>query len=333
MIVMKKKNTKSSHHTGRRPRPEQDNASPSPEPMPRIMMEKTLNDIGKLLESKDFKSIDEANAYLQGLLANGGQIPHTEPETPLERAQELVYQAHEARTAAKRGELARQALLISPDCADAYNLLAELESSPHKRLALFEQGMVAGERAIGPDQFREWEGDFWGITETRPYMRACAGVAEMSWVLGQRSRAIDLYQHMLRLNPNDNQGVRYMLSNYLLEVGNDAALTKLLEQFEDDAAANWAYSRALSLFRTQGNGPAARKALALAIKANGFVPPYLLGTKHLPRHLPDYVGFGDESEAIAYAAYAIPAWTQSPGALDWLLHSQAPNTHISERGH
>jgi hypothetical protein len=38
------------------------------------------------------------------------------------------------------------------------------------------------------------------------------------------------------------------------------------------------------------------------------VPAYLLCRKRLPRLLPDLVGFGDENEAIAYAA----------DALDWL---------------
>jgi len=295
----------------------------SAKPMPRILMDQTMADVTKLLESRSFESIDEANAYLQGLLAGGGTIPHPEPETPLEQAQELIYEAHEARSVKKRTELARQALTISPDCADAYILLAEQEPAPDKRLDLLEQGMAAGQRAIGADQFAKWEGIFWGVTETRPYMRACAGVGELAWMLGQRTRAIELFTRMLLLNPSDNQGVRYMLTNCLLEEGDDTGLAKLLNHYKDDAAANWAYSKALLRFRILGHTARANTTLAKAITANPFIPPYLLGNKPMPKQLPDTIGFGDESEAIEYVAFAIRAWEQTPGALDWLRRNVA----------
>ena len=44
----------------------------------------------------------------------------------------------------------------------------------------------------------------------------------------------------------------------------------------------------------------------------------LLGKKALPRQLPDRVGFGDEMEAISYAAELGPVWRYTPGALEWL---------------
>ena len=48
----------------------------------------------------------------------------TGEETPLDRAQEVMYRAFEA-SGAEQVRLARKALEISPDCADAYVLLAE----------------------------------------------------------------------------------------------------------------------------------------------------------------------------------------------------------------
>jgi tetratricopeptide (TPR) repeat protein len=322
---MTKKLSKPKRHTGRSPQASKPkDALP---PIPRMAMEQTLTDIRKLLESNNFKSIDEANAYLQQMLAGGGQVPHAEAETPLEQAQELIYQAHETRSARKRGELARQALLICPDCADAYNLLAEEEASLPKKLELLAQAMAAGERALGPELFKELEGNFWVMTETRPYMRACAGVAELSWALGQHTRAIDLYTRMLQLNPGDNQGVRYLLANCLLETGDDAALGTLLKQYPDDGAASWAYSRALSAFRKHNAGSAATKALARAFETNRFVPPLLLGTKPMPRGLPEYIGMGDESEATEYAAFAMRIWRQTPGAIDWLRQVWATKPH------
>ena len=45
-------------------------------------------------------------------------------------AQNVIYDAWERTTVRSRTALARKALIISPLCADAYNLLAENAASP-----------------------------------------------------------------------------------------------------------------------------------------------------------------------------------------------------------
>ena len=87
--------------------------------------------------------------------------------TPLERAQELMYDAWDAR-GRKRRMLAKQALKTSPDCADAYVLLAEETSDPMKACELYRKGVEAGERALGTAPFKDDVGHFWGIQKTRP---------------------------------------------------------------------------------------------------------------------------------------------------------------------
>ena len=62
----------------------------------------------------------------------------------------------------------------------------------------------------------------------------------------------------------------------------------------------------------------ARKLLAEAREENPYVPAYLTGRKVLPKRLPDYVGFGDETEAVDYAAGAAALWAIVPGALAWV---------------
>jgi hypothetical protein len=53
----------------------------------------------------------------------------------------------------------------------------------------------------------------------------------------------------------------------------------------------------------RGAGKQADQALVRALEINPFVPQYLLGAKQ-PRSLPQYVGIGDQSEAIDYVAGA-----------------------------
>ena len=146
----------------------------------------------------------------------------------LYHAQDLMYQAWETRTRQARINLAKRALKISPLCADAYVLLAqESARSVEEAKELYARGVEAGELALGPKTFKEDVGSFWGILETRPYMRARAGLAQALWTLGSRDEAIAHYRDMLRLNPGDNQGIRYILAAALLEVGDDKALQGL----------------------------------------------------------------------------------------------------------
>ncbi len=283
----------------------------------RRLMEKQMAEITRLLNSREFASIEEANEFLQQVLSTG-KVPETTPSTPLEQAQELVYQALET-SGGRRVQLARRALEISSDCADAYVVLAEAARDVAEAKGLYEQGVKAGERALGPETFKHDVGHFWGIIETRPYMRARQGLAEVQWILGERQQAIEHLTEMLRLNPNDNQGLRYILANWLLVEHQDEALGRLLKQYPDEYSANWAYTRALYTFREEGAGRKAKAALQQALKVNPFVPLYLSGVKKMPRRLPEYVGMGDENEAIAYVAESAESWLTTPGAVEWFV--------------
>jgi tetratricopeptide (TPR) repeat protein len=148
------------------------------------------------------------------------------------------------------------------------------------------------------------------------------------WALGDRARAVAIYTEMLRLNPGDNQGVRYMLATCLLEERTgeaQAALENLLGRFPEDAAANWADRRALLFSQVQGHPTVpANQALSEALQANPHVPPLLLGEKPMPRELSRFIGLGDVAEAVEYEAFAHDAWRHTSGALPWLRQQHHP---------
>ena len=248
-------------------------------------------------------------------------------ETPLKKAQDIMYDAWEVTDPKRQAALARKALEISPDCADAYVLLAEeAASSLPEALHLYRQGVEAGERALGREAFEEDIGHFWGILETRPYMRARAGLAECLWATGNYETAIEHYKDMLRLNPNDNQGIRDLLMPCLIVSGRDDEAEALFREYEDNGMAFWMYSRAMLDFRKRGDSEISRKSLAAAVKKNKYIPAYLLGRKKMPQSLPEYYSPGDESEAMFYTKENLEAWKITPGALEWLLHQTKWNT-------
>lgn len=281
--------------------------------------DKVLTDLQRLLSQQDFSSAEDVNRFMQNLMASGGgRVPESTPRSALEQAQDIMYQAWDSSNRTQRLKLARKALEISPDCADAYVLLAqENTKTPAEARAFYEQGVAAGERAL-QDEFEELRGHFWGFLETRPYMRARLGLAQCLWALGELEAAADHMGAMLELNPNDNQGVRYLYITLLLELEDVQRLEKLLKQYLDDWSAYWKYGVALHEFRKKGRGKKADKLLADAIAYNPHVPPFLLGKKKLPKQTADYYSPGDQNEAVDYVLDGIRPWTKTEGALTWL---------------
>jgi tetratricopeptide (TPR) repeat protein len=252
----------------------------------------------------------------------------------LQDAQELVYDAWEFESPKAQLSLASRAIEISPLCADAWAIRAtNAPAGTDERLELLQRALDAGKMALGTS-FDELTGSFWGHLETRPYMRAREGLAHELWSRGRRDEAIGHLQDMLRLNPDDNQGVRYALVAWLAETDRHAEIAALRNTYEDGSAM-FAWPLALAAFRQGGDCTESRRSLAAALRSNKHVAPLLLGRKKLPVRLPDYYGIGGTDEAVLYVAEMGSGWSETPGALEWLAAqlppARGPRTASSDR--
>jgi len=208
--------------------------------------------------------------------------------------------------------------------------LAEDTHAPDAACALYEQGVAAGERALGPDVFAQEAGRFWGLVSTRPYMRARFGLAQSLEGLGRRDEAIEHYRELLRLNPGDNQGVRYVLLTALVLAGRDAEAADLLERFGDEPTALWSYGRALVVFRREGDSRAARECLRAALRANRHVPQFLTDDGDWPGPEPSTYALGSREEAVICDNELGEAWRATPEALRW-LRAHTPSRRSGKR--
>ena len=129
---------------------------------------------------------------------------------------------------------------------------------------------------------------------------------------------------MLRLNPNDNQGLRFILVSWLLTLGRDQEIRPVLERYPDAAWSPW-FTRALIAFRRQGDAPEGRRLLRIGHKSNRFILPWLLGDEPFPRQRPH--GYTPRSPEEAYfyveeSRCGVP-WRSTPGAIAWLRSTLA----------
>lgn len=233
-----------------------------------------------------------------------------------ERARNLVYDAYQS-DGKQRYKLAEEAVRLNPNCVDAYVILAEKTKSLEEAILLYEKGIQAGERELGKAFFKENKGYFWGLIETRPFMRAKLHYAEALSLLGKTTEATQQYEELLELNPMDNQGVRYSLFVAYVDAGDYKKAGDLLQQYDGDTAQD-SYNKLLLELHENGFTTEAVKLLKEAKKENKFVINHLTGKKRLPAYPPDYYGFGDENEAIVYADMHLQLWKRIDGLQEWL---------------
>jgi len=269
---------------------------------------------GSARTSKGFAAADMA-----ALTAALGHAVTETSTAALDDAQDVMYDAWDAN-GAERVRLAREAVGISALCGDAYVLLAdEAAVSDADAIALYRLGMKAGELALGPE-FEELKGEFWGWLQTRPYMRARAGLAGALYRTGAVDEALTHWRALLELNPDDNQGIRYTLALVLLNRGRDDELRQLLRLHEDDGGIVITYTRALVAFRD--GDPTAAAILSDALRGNRHVPAILSGARP-GEPSQGYLTMGGADEATWYVEQAGKAWRETSGAVVWAVETAA----------
>jgi tetratricopeptide (TPR) repeat protein len=278
--------------------------------------DKMMQDLHRLLESQNFKSENEVREFMDGLM--GKPIPSFPKEslTIKEQAQDLIFEAIEQPNE-KGYQLALKALKLDPDCIEAYEYLGSLEPISETEILYYKNGIEIGRRIFANNHFKDGVGNFWMIHETRPFMRCMQSYADCLAEMGRYHDSVTVFEEMIKLNPNDNQGVRDQLLIYLIKINEFNKFRKYDKMYKDDLGACMSFNRALFAFKTEGSSPNSNGYLQKAIKSNKHVVS-MLTAKTIKVYMPEVFGIGDENEAKYYIFFAHKIWHETDGAIDWI---------------
>ena len=243
-----------------------------------------------------------------------------------DKVADAIEAAWDARTDAARAKAARHVLALDADALDGYVILAQSIALDAERLALLFEAVRRGRRQWAEAIKRPSRHDFWMDFETRPFMRALHLLALCLWKTGERDLAVHEAEALLRLNPNDNQGIRELLLVWYAERGEWAALRKLLKRYRNDAGTGFACACWLSAFQA---GEPTEPLLDAVLDANPHVPILLadpdavIVEEEEEYTIPGLVAMGSVAEAAGYVAFARAAWIALPGAIDRLRDDAA----------
>ncbi len=271
--------------------------------------------IQKIIDEKKPQSPEELQEILNAMSGKSFDEMKFTPESDEEKALALVWEARELPIDKGRRR-AKKALKIYPDCIEAYEYLGSTYQYYHKGAEHYEKGVEIGRRVFGGDFLKQNKGHFWMITETRPFMRCLGALADAYYFPGGVTKAIPIWEEMLDLNPNDNQGIRYSLLSAYLEDKDFVKFKKLRKEF-DESGALMLFPDALAEFAQNGDTPKAQKLLQKAKKSNQYVVPLLVQQYPPEEHVYSY-SWGSEEEAIIYLNYGWRSWMFNQGAKDWV---------------
>jgi tetratricopeptide (TPR) repeat protein len=283
--------------------------------------------MARILKEKDFSTTQEAQAFLESTLSRDGAIDPAKldpglsaPRTPLEKAQDMCYIAREETIGRRTLHMARKALEMSPDCADAYLLLATYTSDRDKAIALLEKGVLAGRKALGEKSFENPEAaHFWVDPVTRPYMRTLHELSVLLADAGRFAESASALETLLTINPQDNQGARFDYIPTLIFLEQYDKAWDYLDDCPFDGTAFIDWAAALLGYVSEGETPDTKHLTVQAIKKHPLVAQMIRDYAGEP--FPEFVDEGDESDE-SQAAYAYEALSSTianaEGFADWV---------------
>lgn len=227
-----------------------------------------------------------------------------------------------ARRLAEAEEKFRQAITADPELADAYNGLAFVEFSRENYSAArrhAETALEKARRSLGTDEPAAFT--WYDEIKTRPYMRARHNLGLSLMRLGDWKGAAREFKELLKRDPNDNQGVRYLIGSLYHSAGDlrhaIPAYRKSAGNDEYSGDPHNEFNYALALYET-GKYVEAVLRFRYATFRNLHIPQVLLD---LPiKRLGIWYGSNDTEPdyAIAYHEEYGHLWQGKTGALAFL---------------
>lgn len=261
--------------------------------------EKILKELMKHLDSLEIESEDELNEETQKFIDKLNKKEINFEDTPEYESDELLEEAYEAETEKEARSLAKKALEVYPDNIDAQVFLANMERNPVNRLKQLDWAIEKARKILEEEGLFEEDniGHFWGMIETRPYMRARNSKLQELMILGRYKEAVKESEELLKLCENDNMGVRSLLMGLYCYFEEFDKCEKLHEQYKEDRTISMLFPMAIMYYK-KGDYRKAEKMLNEIDEKNPFIVDYCIGeVENEIDEDPEYYSLGSQEEA------------------------------------
>jgi tetratricopeptide (TPR) repeat protein len=214
----------------------------------------------------------------------------------------------------KAVQMYRRALEIYPGHVDAHGHIGHVLAVNSR----FQEAEESYRRAValGREQLGEIDPDeAWVDLDSRPFMRALHGLGLVLEEQRAWQGALECYQELLRIDPNDHLGIRYLIGHVYHELGDFSQARKCYEIASDWPEGAW---NLVWLNLEEGDESAAALAAVRALQANAFVPNVLLRQKYIPFAQVRHCALHSIEQAIAYCREHLLMLSRVPNRREFL---------------
>lgn len=209
-----------------------------------------------------------------------------------------------------------------PEFIDAYHHLALLMDDTGRAYEAFNTVKIATDLGLSslPANFYFGKDTLpWLILENRPFLRVYHYYGLKLFRLGETEKALCVFNNILDMNPNDNQGVRSLVINCYLTLKRPLDVLRIVESYKDDTSAEVLYGKVLALFQLERLKEAG-KALDDAVKFLPRVATELAKKQHRkPKGMSmGLIACGGADEAYYYWKENGNHWKNTFGAIEFI---------------
>ncbi len=158
------------------------------------------------------------------------------PKNKFEEAQLNAYEGYFAETEQLKNNYWKIAELLNPNNTDVLLHKAEITNNENIARELFKKAIKESHKQFDPSFEVAW-----GYVPNRPYLRSLFAYGIWEFELGNFEVAKTQFQKLIKINPSDNQGVRYLLVSTLLHLNLLVAAKKVLETYPESDDAIYEY--------------------------------------------------------------------------------------------
>lgn len=202
----------------------------------------------------------------------------------------------------KAKKYAAKAVELNPRLElDVAIILSQYEKSPLNVEKTYEEALAKEEKYLKKEGFftDDYIGIFYGVVETRPYMRGLYQKAKFLLLEGKITLAKEVCLEILRLNENDNLGARYLLMAIYAYLEDEKEMLNLSKKYKQETF-EMLYPQ-FALYYKLGNYKKAKDYLIRINKANTHFIEYIKDTIKEEKNVPEgCYSIGGASEIMMY---------------------------------
>lgn len=242
-------------------------------------------------------------------------------EPQAEFDEKLLSSLEEHATPMQKAQMARLWYLQAPGMPAIYHLASQEPNLPAAERLRLAHGAAEAARmwldANGPI-----DPTYWGMLETREFMRYSRWYADVAVEVGEIDTAIKALERLMVLNPNDNQGNRYALIGLYLQRGRPEdlqAAERILEdpQYGSGIDSVMVHLSAILAHMREGDTEVSRNARSRSQIRNESFAPVIASSKNFPPV--ESFSHGSLDEAIFCLSLVKGALDANPRTRAWMI--------------